>query len=121
MSDGDSREHTDLHPRFGGRDGEAPQERVPRFRSPSLARVTRIGATSGGRHHLRGGRPQCDGRPPGPMARRWVVKARLVPTNTYRNRATALQLTYIEGGGAEQYGTVGRVDGRPKRRMHWPR
>lgn len=112
MSDGEGRNRDELRPRIGGRGGEVPQERLPRFRNRLLARVARLGAASGAASSRPWGTSSArDVRRPGPMARRCVVKARFVPMNAYGKRAAALHLTYIERDGVEQDGSAGRVYG----------
>jgi type IV secretory pathway VirD2 relaxase len=112
VSDGEGRERDVLRPRIGGRGGEVPQERVPRFRNRLLARVARMGGASGGpSSRPRGTASARDVPRPGPFARRCVIKARYVPMNAYGKRAAALHLSYVERDGVEQDGGAGRVYG----------
>jgi type IV secretory pathway VirD2 relaxase len=112
VSDGDGRERENLRPRIGGRGGEVPQERVPRFRNALLARVARIGGVSARpSSRPRGTASARDIPRPGPFARRCVIKARYVPMNAYGKRAAALHLSYVERDGVEQDGGAGRLYG----------
>jgi type IV secretory pathway VirD2 relaxase len=112
VSDGERREREILRPRIGGRGGEVPQERVPRFRNRLLARVARMGGASGGpSSRPRGTASARDVPRPGPSARRCVIKARYVPMNAYGKRAAALHLSYVERDGVEQDGGAGSLYG----------
>ncbi len=112
MSDGDGGKREELRPRIGGRGGEVPQERVPRFRNRLLARIARLGGASGAASSRpRGTSSARDVPRPGALARRCVIKARFVPMNAYGKRAAALHLSYVERGGVEQDGTAGCVYG----------
>jgi type IV secretory pathway VirD2 relaxase len=112
VSDGDGREREVLRPRIGGRGGEVPQERVPRFRSGLLARVARIGGASGAASSRPRGTPSARDVPrPGPFARRCVIKARFVPMNAYGKRAAVLHLSYVERDGVELDGAAGSIYG----------
>jgi len=112
VSDGDGREREDLRPRIGGRGGQVPQERVPRFRNGLLARVARIGGASGAASSRpRGTASARDVPRPGPFARRCVIKARFVPMNAYGKRAAVLHLSYVERDGVEQDGRAGSLYG----------
>ncbi len=112
MSDGEGRKREELRPRIGGRGGEVPQERVPRFRNRLLARIARIGGASGeASSRPRGTSSARDVPRPDARARRCVIEARFVPMNAYGRRAAALHLSYVERDGVEEDGTAGRVYG----------
>ena len=112
MSDGDGREREDLRPRIGGRAGEVPQERVPRFRNRLLARVARIGGGSGTTSSRPRGTAWARDVPrPGSSARRCVIKARFVPMNAYGKRAAVLYLSYVGRNDVDQDGGAGSVYG----------
>jgi type IV secretory pathway VirD2 relaxase len=112
VSDGEGGKREDLRPRIGGRGGEVPQERVPRFRNRLLARIARIGGASGAASSRpRGTSSVRDVPRPGALARRCVIKARFVPMNAYGKRAAALHLSYVERDGVEQDGGAGSVYG----------
>lgn len=110
MSDGERENRDVLRPRVGGRGGEVPQERVPRFRNRLLARIARIGISAGAPPSRPRGTPSARDVPrPGAQARRCIVKARFVPMNAYGKRAAALHLSYVERDGVEQDGSKGRL------------
>jgi len=110
VSDGEGGKREELRPRIGGRGGEVPQERVPRFRNRLLARIARIGGRSAAASSRpRGTSSARDVPRPGALARRCVIKARFVPMNAYGRRAAALHLSYVERDGVEEDGTAGRV------------
>jgi type IV secretory pathway VirD2 relaxase len=110
VSDGERENRDVLRPRVGGRGGEVPQERVPRFRNRLLARIARIGIASGAPPSRPRGTPSARDVPrPGAEARRCIVKARFVPMNANGKRAAALHLAYIERDGVEQDGSKGRL------------
>jgi type IV secretory pathway VirD2 relaxase len=112
VSDGDDEKRDAFRPRIGGRGGEIPQERVPRFRNRLLARIARLGGAPGGVGSRPRGTPSArDVRRPGAHARRCIVKARFVPMNAYGKRAAALHLAYVERDGVEQDGSPGRLYG----------
>src|SRR5450432_517033 len=104
------REH--LRPRIGWRDGEVPQERVPRLRNALLSRIARIGRSSRpGRGCAPGMFSERDVPRPRASARRCVVKARFVAMNTYGTRAASLHLACIECDGVDVDGSPGRLYG----------
>lgn len=112
MSDGEGEKRDAFRPRVGGRGGEVPQERAPRFRNGLLARIARIGAQSRvGASRPRGTASARDVPRPGPGARRCVIKSRFVPMNAYGKRAAALHLSYVERDGVEADGGEGRLYG----------
>jgi type IV secretory pathway VirD2 relaxase len=113
VSDGEGEERDKFRPRIGGRGGEVPQERVPRFRNQLLARIARIGSASVRASSRAKGTPSArDVRRPAAYARRCVVKARFVPMNAYGKRAAALHLAYVEREGVEPEGSPGRLYGQ---------
>ena len=109
-------EERSFRPRIGGRGGQVPFQRAPRFCRSVIARanvrfVKTAGLARTGPPRKGGTRCVADVLPPGIGSRRCIVKARIVPMNARGVRAARLHLAYIERDGVERDGSAGHLYG----------
>jgi type IV secretory pathway VirD2 relaxase len=109
-------ELTRFRPKIGGRRGQVPYQRAPRFiRSVvararlRFARVAGLGRASVGRSGA--SRRAADVSRPAGSARRCVIKARVVRLAGSGVAAARLHLSYIERDGVERDGSPGQLYG----------
>jgi type IV secretory pathway VirD2 relaxase len=105
-----------FRPRIGGRRGQVPYQRAPRFIRSVLARARlRFVRVAGiGRAPIArkvGSRRAADVARPSTSARRCVIKARVVRLTDGGIAAARLHLAYIERDGVERDGSPGRLYG----------
>jgi type IV secretory pathway VirD2 relaxase len=114
--DDSPREERSFRPRIGGRRGQVPFQRAPRFCPSVIARAqVRFQKAAGlarSRPPRKGGtRCVADVLRPRAGSRRCIVKARIVPMNARGMKAARLHLAYIERDGVERDGSEGRLYG----------
>jgi type IV secretory pathway VirD2 relaxase len=112
-SPGDERS---FRPRLGGRGGQVPFQRAPRFCPSVIARAQvrfqKTARFARSRPPRKGGtRCVADVLRPGIGSRRCIVKARIVQMNGRGMKAARLHLAYIERDGVERDGSAGRLYG----------
>ena len=107
----------EFRPRIGGRRGQIKPQRVPTLRRDLIARMQlRFRRVAGFKPRpfgpVRGRTPNAAHvREPMALARRCIVKARIVPMSAYGIKATRLHLAYIERDGVERDGSKGELYG----------
>jgi type IV secretory pathway VirD2 relaxase len=109
-------ERSTFRPRVGGRGGQVPFQRAPRFCQSVLIRAhrrfVRVAGLAPARPPRKGGtRGVDDTLRPRADARRCVVKALIVKTGPRGVKAARLHLAYIERDGVERDGSEGRLYG----------
>lgn len=114
--DNSPREERSFKPRIGGRRGQIPFQRAPRFCPSVIARAQvrfqKVAGFARSRPPRKGGtRCVADVLRPRAGSRRCIVKARIVPMNARGMKAAHLHLAYIERDGVERDGSEGRLYG----------
>jgi type IV secretory pathway VirD2 relaxase len=109
-------ELTRFRPKIGGRRGQVPYQRAPRFIRSVVARArlrfVRVGGVARGPAERRcGSRRVADVSRPSASARRCVIKARVVRLAGGGIAAARLHLSYIERDGVERDGSPGQLYG----------